>query len=77
MSLASAKMKMKTDEILNAVTYNAACAINRQHKLGSLSEGKQADLIIFDCEDYRDILYHFGVNMISHVIKKGKVIHEY
>lgn len=76
MSLASVKLKMNAEEIINAVTYNSACALNRQLTLGSISEGKQADLCIFDCSSYKDIIYHFGVNMISQVIKKGKVVYE-
>lgn len=76
MTLASIKLRMKSEEIINAVTYNAACALNRQYSLGSISEGKQADLCIFDCSSYKDLTYHFGVNMLTHVIKKGRVVFE-
>ena len=76
MSIASVKLKMNAEEIINAVTYNAACALNRQLSVGSISEGKQADLCIFDCNSYKDIIYHFGVNLISKVIKKGQVVFE-
>ena len=76
MSLASSKLKMSAEEIITAVTHNAACAIYKQDKIGSISEGKQADILIFDMKNHKELVYHFGVNMLSYVIKKGKVIHK-
>jgi imidazolonepropionase len=74
MSLASVKMKMTGEEILNAVTINAAYALYLQELVGSIEEGKQADILIFDFQNYRDLLYHFGVNQIEMVIKKGNIV---
>lgn len=76
MSLASLKLKMNADEILNAVTINAAFALNIEDKVGSIETGKQADLNIFDIPDYKFIVYNFGVNNIEMVIKKGKIIYK-
>lgn len=76
MSLASLKLKMNADEILNAVTINAAFALNMEDKVGSIETGKQADLNIFDIPDYKFIVYNFGVNNIEMVIKKGKIIYK-
>jgi len=75
MSLASLKLKMSAEEILNAVTINAACALFLQDKLGSIETGKQADLLIFDFNSYKDLLYHFGINQLQTVIKKGKIVY--
>lgn len=74
MSLASIQLKMTAEEILNAVTINAAYAVNRQSKIGSIEIGKQADLLIFDIPSYKFITYNFGVNNITNVIKKGRII---
>lgn len=74
MSLASIKMKMSVEEIINSVTINAAYAINLQNAVGSIEKGKQADFIIFDTPSYKDIIYNFGVNQIKIVIKKGNII---
>ena len=74
MSLASVKLKMTAEEILNAVTINAAYALYMQELIGSLEENKQADILIFDFANYRDLLYHFGINQIEKVIKKGKIV---
>ena len=76
MTLASTKLKMSVEEIINAVTYNAACSLYKQDKIGSIELGKQADILIFDIKDHKELVYHFGVNMIDYVIKKGKVIHK-
>ena len=76
MSLASLKLKMTVEEIINAVTYNAACALFMQSKIGSIETGKQADILIFDMKDYKELVYNFGVNRINYVIKKGKIIHK-
>jgi imidazolonepropionase len=46
-----------------------------QDKLGSIEPGKQADLLIFDFDSYKDLLYHFGINQLQTVIKKGKIIY--
>ena len=75
MSLASVKLKMSAEEILNAVTINAAFALNIEDKAGSIEAGKQADLLIFDMPSYKFLIYNFGVNNIEKVIKKGKVIY--
>lgn len=74
MSLASVKLKMTAEEILNAVTINAAYALYMQELIGSIEENKQADILIFDFANYRDLLYHFGINQIEKVIKKGKIV---
>lgn len=75
MSLAAQKMEMKPEEIINAVTINAAAALCISDKAGSIEVGKQGDLVIFDMPDYNHLLYHFGVNCVSNVIKAGKVIY--
>ena len=75
MSIASVKLKMTAEEIINAVTINPAFALDIQNKTGSIEKGKQADMLIFDFSNYRDLLYHFAVNQIEYVIKKGKIIH--
>jgi len=71
--LACFHMKMTPAEAITAVTMNAACAIGREHVVGSLEPGKQADLLILDCPNHVFLPYHFGVNLVEVVIKKGRV----
>jgi imidazolonepropionase len=74
MSLAVLQMKMEPEEVITASTVNAAHSIQRGDVLGSLEPGKQADLLILDIPDYREWLYHFGVNMVHTVIKRGIIV---
>jgi len=74
MQLACFNMKMTPAEALTAATFNAACAINRQQHIGSLEIGKQADVVILSISNYQMIPYHFGINHVSTVIKKGKIV---
>jgi len=76
MSLAVQNMKLCVEEVINAVTINGAAALGVSDRVGSLEEGKQADLLIFDMPDYNHLIYHFGVNHLEKVIKKGDVIYE-
>ncbi|HID27539.1 MAG TPA: imidazolonepropionase [Methanosarcinales archaeon] len=74
-TLACLKMKMSPAQAINAATINAAHAINKADTIGSLEVGKQADLIILEVPNYKMIPYHFGVNHVQTVIKKGKEEH--
>ena len=74
--LACLKMKMTPAEAITAATYNAACALNLQHKIGSIEAQKQADILILSIENHKMLPYHFGVNLVETVIKNGKIIHK-
>ena len=67
---------MTPEEVLTAVTINPACAIGRGEETGTLEEGKQADLVIWNAPDMETLCSRFGSNLAHIVIKKGKVIHE-
>jgi imidazolonepropionase len=72
--LACYMMKMSPAEALTASTLNAACAIDEQHRIGSLEVGKDADINVFSIPNHHFLAYQFGVNLISKVIKKGKIV---
>jgi imidazolonepropionase len=61
LSLASTHLKMTPAEGVTATTINAAYSLGRGDKIGSLEEGKQADFVLHNCADYREIAYFFGV----------------
>jgi imidazolonepropionase len=75
MAIACRYQKLLPSEALNAVTINAAHALDIGNKCGSIENGKQADLIILDTDDYRQLAYEFGGNLIQTVIKNGKKVH--
>lgn len=61
LSLASTQMHLSAAEAITAVTINAAYSLGRGGQIGSLEPGKQADFVIHDCEDYREIGYYTGI----------------
>ena len=73
-TLACYNMKLSPAEALTAATINSACAIDRQDQIGSLEVGKKADIVIFDIPNYNFLPYQFGVNLVSKVIKNGKIL---
>jgi imidazolonepropionase len=74
-ALACARMHMTPEEAICAATFNAACAIGYEHRVGSLEAGKSADLIILNASDYREIPYHFGVNLVQTTLKRGETVY--
>ncbi|MDP5275958.1 imidazolonepropionase [Chengkuizengella axinellae] len=76
MNLAMLKLKMTPEEIWNAVTTNAAYAINRGDKAGKLMVGREADIVLWDADNYHYVPYHYGVNHVQRVFKGGKQIYE-
>ena len=72
-ALACRYLKLTPAEAIAAATINAAAAVQHQDRIGSIEPGKQADLIFLSVEDYRHLGYRFGVNLVTRVIKNGKV----
>lgn len=76
MALACRYQKLMPAEAMNAATINAAFAVGIGNLAGSVGEGKQADLVLFDTCDYREIAYEFGAEMAAVVVKDGKVVYD-
>lgn len=75
LSLACTQLRMTPAEAIAAATINAAYSLGREKEIGSLEVGKQADLAVFEVEDYREIPYYFGVNTCWLTMKRGAVIY--
>lgn len=73
MSFAGLCMKLSPEEVLAGVTMNGACAIKREHEIGSISVGKKADITVLKVPNISYLIYHFGINHTSFVIKNGKI----
>lgn len=71
MNLACIMMKMTPAESLCAATYNAACALQIEDRVGSIEVGKQADLVLWDVHNHQKLHYIFGVNHVKTVWKNG------
>jgi imidazolonepropionase len=74
MSLAVMHMGFTPEEALTAVTLNAAKALKRDHLIGSLEKGKQADILICGVKELADLLTFFGTNTINKVFKQGHLL---
>ena len=74
LSLALTHMKMLPSESIVASTVNAAYSLNRGHDRGSLELGKQADFVIWDCRDYRELAVWFGVSLAEAVYVGGRLV---
>lgn len=75
-TLGITQMKMTIDEALMAITINAAYALGLQNRKGSIEIGKDADLIILNTDDYREIFYNPDPSIINTVIAKGKIVYK-
>lgn len=74
-ALACYKMKMFPREALSAVTINAAHAIDRAKKLGSIEVGKRADILVLECPNPEYLSWRFGTNLVHTVISNGQIVH--
>ena len=74
-STACTKMKLTTEEAINAATINGAYAMGLENKVGSISKDKIANLIITNkINSIDDIPYNFGGNQIYKIILEGQLI---
>src|SRR5439155_17709745 len=72
LSLACTQMKMSPAKAITAATINAAYSLNRGDTIGSIERGKLANFSVFDCEDYRELAYWFGLPQTHSVYVRGK-----
>jgi imidazolonepropionase len=72
-ALACRYMGLTPAQAIAASTINAAHAIRRADRVGSLEPGKLADMLILSVPDYRHLGYRFGTNLVKQVIKRGGV----
>ena len=73
LSVACTHLKMSPAEAIAAATINGAFALRLGDRKGSIDPGKDADLAIFDVEDYREIPYWLGVNRCASVVVGGQI----
>jgi imidazolonepropionase len=74
LAFACQKMRMSPAETITASTINGAYSLGLSDKIGTLEEGKQADIVLMGVSDYRELPYFFGVNHCMVTIKKGNIV---
>ncbi len=74
LSLACTQMRMTSAEAVTAATVNGAHVLGIANRAGTLEAGKQADFLVLDASDYREICYYFGANLVALTVKSGKIL---
>jgi imidazolonepropionase len=72
--LAVFELGLTIEEALTASTLNAACCLGLGDEIGSIEEGKKADLVLLDAPNLFHLVYHYGINPVAAVVKGGKVV---
>jgi imidazolonepropionase len=74
MTIACTHMGLTPEEAITAATLGGAAALDMSGQTGSIEPGKQADIILYDVPNYRYLVYHYGTNFVSHIIKRGTLL---
>jgi imidazolonepropionase len=74
LALAVRRLNITIEQAIVATTINAAYAMNRGNRFGSLEPGKQADVLVLNLGDYREIPRRLGVNHVALAIRNGEVV---
>jgi len=74
-SLACVEMGLSPAEAISAATINGAHAVGHGDRCGSLEPGKNADMLLLNVEDYREMPHQFGINHVHMVLKNGATIY--
>jgi imidazolonepropionase len=74
LSLACLEMKLTPSEALTAATVNAAWSLGRGECVGSLEPGKQADFLIHEFVDYRELAYFIAAPLRPRVFVAGREV---
>jgi len=74
MTMAVSQMRLSPEEALLGVTLHGADALGLEAEVGSLRPGKQCDVLLAQVPNWRYLSYLYGVNHVSHVIKRGRLV---
>jgi imidazolonepropionase len=75
-ALACRYLRLTPAQAIAAATINAAYAAGVGERVGSVEDGKQADVLVLDIPDYRHVGYRFGTNVVQTVVKAGRIVVE-
>jgi imidazolonepropionase len=65
---------LTVEETLTGLTLNAAASLGLADRIGTLEPGKAADVLVLDAPDDRHLVYHWGVNLVSTVVRGGRIV---
>jgi imidazolonepropionase len=70
-TFACTTLRLTVEEAIRAATLGGAQALRLEREVGSLEVGKRADLVVLDATSYKELPYHFGVNLAAMVVVDG------
>lgn len=73
-TMGCSQLHMSAEEVILAITIQAAAALALEGEVGSLEVGKKADILILDETRYVEIPYRYGMNPVVCVYKAGKLV---
>lgn len=74
--LSTLYMGLTPNELLSAVTINAAKALNRENLTGRVAPGFRADLVLWDAPSWEHLIYHSSTNHAAQVYASGNLVHQ-
>ncbi len=74
LNMACTLFNMTPEEALAGITRNGSRALGRQHRIGTLEIGKDADFVLWDITEPAELAYRLGYNPIKQVVRHGELI---
>jgi len=71
-TMGGSMLGMTAEEVIRAITIEAAAAVGRDREVGSLEVGKNADFLVLEYRNYVEIPYRYGMNPVWMVFKDGR-----
>lgn len=73
-TMGCSQLRMTAEEVIRAITIEAAAALALDHEVGSLEVGKKADILILEHTRYPEIPYRYGMNPVWRAYKAGRLV---
>jgi imidazolonepropionase len=73
-TMGCSQLRMTAEEVIRAITIEAAAALALDHEVGSLEVGKKADILVLDHTRYAEIPYRYGMNPVWRAYKEGRLV---
>lgn len=73
-SLGCTVLGMTPEEVIVAITRNAAAAVGREDRHGRIAPGRRANFVILDAPSYVHLPYRLGANLVHTVIVRGREV---
>jgi imidazolonepropionase len=73
-AIAARELRMKAADIIRGITINAARALHLQDSVGSIRNGKRADIVTLRVPNHKWIGYTYGEGIVDNVLIEGREV---